>query len=267
MSSSMSTRTNSDTPYYRSVGKEVEAFETAHRLRLPVLLKGPTGCGKSRFVDHMASRLGLPIIKVACNEDTSASDLLGRFLLKSNETVWQDGPVSRAARSGALLYLDEIAEAREDVVVLLHSLTDYRRELYLDRTNETIQAPHSFQLVVSFNPGYQSHFKKLKPSTRQRMLTLEFRYPAQDIEKEIIKQESNADDRTCLRLVSLATKIRSMSELDLQETVSTRLLIYAASLIQAGLTPRLACEVGMFQSMTDEADSLSALNDLAALHF
>lgn len=261
----MSTKTRE--VYYRPLGQEVEIFKLAHRLKLPVLLKGPTGCGKTRFVERMSQELSLQLIQVSCNEDTSAADLLGRFLLKGGETIWCDGPVTRAVRGGALLYLDEIAEAREDVVVLLHSLTDHRRELFLDRLNESLEAQDGFQLVVSFNPGYQSQFKKLKPSTRQRMLTLEFRYPPPDVEKEILMQVSGANEKVCERLISLGSKIRKMNELDLPETVSTRLLIYAASLIAAGLSPRVACEVGIFQSMTDDTDVTRTLIDLAAMHF
>lgn len=254
-------------PYYQIIGREREIFSAAHRLRLPVLLKGPTGCGKTRFVETMAFELGLEFITVSCNEDTSAADLVGRYILKGGDTLWQDGPVTRAVRSGALLYLDEIAEAREDVIVLLHSLTDHRRELYLDRTNEILKAPPSFQLVVSFNPGYQTHFKKLKPSTRQRMITLAFKYPEFNSEIEIVRVESGADLKVCERLVGMAKQIRSASNLSLKETISTRLLIYGASLIKEGLEERLACEVGIFQAMTDEPETLSALQDLAALHF
>lgn len=254
-------------PYYRVIGKERDVFNVARRSRFPLLLKGPTGCGKSRFVERMAADQNLELIQVACNEDTSSADLLGRFLIKNSETLWQDGPVTRAVRKGALLYLDEIAEAREDVVVLLHSLTDHRRQLYLDRTNEALQAPESFQLIVSFNPGYQSHFRKLKPSTRQRFVTLEFSYPPADIESEIVEAESRTDKKTSSTLVSLAHKIRSMKELALKETVSTRLLVYAATLMHEDLPPRLACEVSIIQPLTDDATTVRALQDLVALHF
>jgi nitric oxide reductase NorQ protein len=254
-------------PYYRPVGKEIEVFAAARRSLFPVLLKGPTGCGKSRFVEHMAKENKVPLIQVACNEDTSSSDLLGRFLIKDGDTIWQDGPVSRAVRTGALLYLDEVAEAREDVIVLLHSLADHRRQIYLDRTNETLSAPAGFQLVVSFNPGYQNHFRKLKPSTRQRFITLEFTYPVAEIEIEILEAETGLTNKTCSILVGLAKKIRTMKELALKETISTRLLIHAARLMREGLAPRLACEVGILQALTDETETTRALQDLVSLHF
>ncbi len=253
--------------YYQPVGDEVEIFRQAYALRLPLLLKGPTGCGKSRFVEAMAESVKQPLIHVSCNEDTSASDLMGRYLIKGGETVWIDGPVTRAVRSGGILYLDEIAEAREDVIVVLHSLTDHRREIYLDRTNEKIAAPQSFMLIASFNPGYQSRLKELKPSTRQRFLTLAFAYPDKKIESDIVAKESGLDLKMCEKLVELAHKIRNLAELQLRETVSTRLLIYAAKLIQSGLHPRLAGEAGIVQVLADEPDTTAALLDLVNLHF
>ncbi len=254
-------------PYYQVIGNEREIFLAARRAGFPVLLKGPTGCGKSRFVEAMTFESEVPLIQVSCNEDTSAADLLGRFLIKNGETVWCDGPVTRAVRSGSMIYLDEIAEAREDVVVLLHSLTDHRRELYLDRTNETLKAGPSFQLVVSFNPGYQNHFRKIKASTRQRFVTMQFAYAPPKLEIEIIQQESGETSSLVKNLVMLATKIREMKELTLKETVSTRLLIYAARLMKEGLPPRTACNVGIVQSLTDDEDITRALQDLVALHF
>jgi nitric oxide reductase NorQ protein len=254
-------------PYYRAVAKEEEVFRVARQCLLPLLLKGPTGCGKSRFVAKMAHESGAPFIQVACNEDTSATDLLGRYLLKGGETIWQDGPVTRAVRLGAILYLDEIAEAREDVVVLLHSLTDHRRELYLDRTHEVLHAGPSFQVVVSFNPGYQTHFRNLKPSTRQRFLSIEFGYPPSEIEAEILESETRASKKNCQILVDLATKIRNMKDIQLKETISTRLLVHTAKAMNAGLGPRLSCEVGIIHALTDDRPTAEALRDLVALYF
>jgi nitric oxide reductase NorQ protein len=254
-------------PYYRAVGKEEDVFRAARQCLLPLLLKGPTGCGKSRFVEKMAHESNVPFIQVACNEDTSATDLLGRYLLKGGETIWQDGPVTRAVRLGAILYLDEIAEAREDVVVLLHSLTDHRRELYLDRTHEVLRATPSFQVVVSFNPGYQTHYKSLKPSTRQRFVSIELGYPPREIETEILERESLAPRKTCLTLVDLGGKIRNLKDIQLKETVSTRLLVHAARVMEAGLPPRLSCDVSIVGALTDDHPTAEALRDLVALHF
>jgi len=252
--------------FYLPLGEEVRVFQAAREHRLPVLLKGPTGCGKSRFVSFMAAQAGTKLIAVACNEDTSAADLLGRFLLKDGQTLWQDGPVTRAAREGALLYLDEIAEAREDVVVLLHSLTDHRRELYLDKINERVVAAPHFQLVVSYNPGYQRGFKQLKPSTRQRFVSLAFSYPNLVQETEIIAKETGVELSLAKQLGELGAKIRKLEELSLTETVSTRLLVHGAKLIRAGLPKRLACETAILQPLSDDLEVLSALKDFVALH-
>ncbi len=254
-------------PFYKETKFEKKIFHSAFERRLPLLLKGPTGCGKSRFIEAMAVELGSELIKVSCNEDTTASDLIGRFLLKGNETIWQDGPVTRAVKQGTLLYLDEIAEAREDVIVVLHSLTDHRREIYIDRLNEVIAAPASFMLLASFNPGYQSRLKELKPSTRQRFVTLEFNYPNEDIEAEIIFRETNILPKTASKLAVLAKKIRSLDELTLRETVSTRLLVNVAHLILSGINERQACEVAMVNSLTDDIPVAKGLNDLCALYF
>ncbi len=257
---------NNISPYYQVIGNEDEVFKQCHQAKLPVILKGPTGCGKSRFVDKMAFDLGIPLITVACNEDTSATDLLGRFLIKGNETVWQDGPMTRAVRTGAIFYLDEVVEAREDVIVLIHSLTDYRRMLYIDSLAESIAAPASFQLVMSYNPGYQKSFKELKASTRQRFVALAFDYPKPEVEALVVMKETGADEKICKNLVALATKIRTLSELGLAESVSTRLLVNAAILIKQGLNPRHAANVAIAQALTDEADSTRALKDLSALY-
>jgi len=255
-----------ETPYYRAIGKEEEVFRTAYQCQLPLLLKGPTGCGKTRLVEKMASELSTQLIQVVCNEDTSATDLLGRYLLKGGDTIWQEGPVTRAVREGHLLYLDEIAEAREDVVVLLHSLSDHRRQLYLDRPHETISAPCSFQLIISFNPGYQTRMRRLKPSTRQRFVSIELDYPSVEIETEILLNETGAQKAVCKSLSELAARIRNMTELQLAETVSTRLLVNTALLIKQGLAPRLSADVGIVQALTDETEIAQPLRDLVSLH-
>lgn len=256
-----------EAPYYQPIHDEMVVFQKASELKLPVLLKGPTGCGKSRFVEAMAYQLNRPLIQVSCNEDTTASDLLGRFLIKGGDTVWQDGPVTRALREGALLYLDEVAEAREDVVVVLHSLTDHRREIYLDRLGEALQAPSSFQLIASFNPGYQSGLREMKPSTRQRFLTIPFSYPSMELEKTIVLREAGCEVKQAEQLVKLGKQIRSLNQLGMRETVSTRLLIYAAKLMTAGMPPRQACFYAIAQSLSDDDDVIASLVDVISLHF
>ncbi len=253
--------------WYRPVGDEVTVFERAQAQRLPVLLKGPTGCGKSRFVEFMAERLKLPLITVACNDETSAADLVGRWLVRGGDTVWQDGPATRAVKQGAILYLDEIAEAREDVVVLLHPLTDHRRQLYLDRNDEVLRAPSEFMVVASFNPGYRRGLKELKPSTRQRFVTLGFGYPKEDVEVEVLQGETGVDVKQARRLVAWATKVRGQDSLALAETVSTRLLVMAARLIATGLHPRVACAATLVQPLTDDPATAAALQDLVDLSF
>ncbi len=256
-----------DLPYYRAVKKECEVFEHAFRHKLPLLLKGPTGTGKSRFVEHMAAKLGVELITVSCHDETSAVDLLGRYLIKGHETIWQDGPLTRAVREGKMIYLDEIAEARPDTIVVLHSLTDYRRELYLERHNETLKAPESFMLIASFNPGYQKGFKELKASTRQRFVSVHFDYPQVEVETEIVLQESGVESARAKRLVQIAGKIRNLVELGLTESVSTRLLVDAAKLMKSGLSERLSCEVAIVEPLTDDRETVRALNDLVALVF
>ncbi|MFT4621850.1 MAG: nitric oxide reductase NorQ protein [Myxococcota bacterium] len=254
-------------PWYRPVGHEIEVFTHASRNRLPVLLKGPTGCGKSRFVEYMAATLGRSLITVACHDDTSASDLLGRWLIRGGDTVWQDGPVTRAVREGAILYIDEVAEARPDVVVVLHPLTDHRRELFLDRHDETLVAPPKFQLVVSYNPGYQRGLKELKPSTRQRFVHLPFDYPSPSVEAEIVVGETGVDVGTANRLAALAAKLRSVETLGASERPSTRLLVDAAALMLTGLAPRLACRVAIVDPLTDDRELAAALQDVVQLVF
>lgn len=258
---------NPSTPYYRETGHERSLFRHAWEQRLPLLLKGPTGCGKSRFVEAMAAELGRPLVTVACHDDTSATDLVGRYLVQGGDTVWHDGPVTRALRAGAILYLDEIAEAREDVVVLIHPLTDHRRRIFVDKINEEIAAPPEFMLVVSYNPGYQRKIKELKPSTRQRFVAMSFAYPPPDVEAEIIEVESGVEKDTARRLAALGHKIRGLEELGLAETVSTRLLVYAAKAIAAGVAPRRACRMAVAEPLSDDADVIESIADLAALAF
>lgn len=266
MSNTLPGNTIKNRPFYTTVKNEEEIFKKCHQAKLPLILKGPTGCGKSRFVDAMAFDLKLPIVTVACNEDTSATDLIGRFLIKGNETVWQDGPLTRAVRTGALLYLDEVVEAREDVIVLIHSLSDYRRILYIDALTESVQCPDSFQLILSYNPGYQKSFKDLKPSTKQRFVSIEFGYAKPDIETKIVMTESGLEEKQCRALVALANKIRSLAELSLAESVSTRLLVNAAILIKAGVENRSACEVAIANALSDDSDVIKAINDLISLY-
>ncbi|KAA9010084.1 CbbQ/NirQ/NorQ/GpvN family protein [Histidinibacterium aquaticum] len=251
-------------PFYSPQSDECAVFEAAHANRLPLLLKGPTGCGKTRFVEHMAARLGLPLHTVACHDDLSAADLIGRYLLKGGETVWVDGPLTRAVREGGICYLDEVVEARKDVTVVLHPLTDDRRRLVIDRTGEELQAPESFMLVASYNPGYQNVLKKLKPSTRQRFLSIGFDFPEIATETGVVVRESGLDEGRASGLVRLARHIRSLSGMDLEEGVSTRLLVYAGSLIAGGMTVDRALEVAIIEPLSDEPDTQQALRDLAA---
>ena len=251
--------------HYSIQSNEVEIFKSAYAARPPVLLKGPTGCGKSRFVEYLASELDLPLVTVACNEDTSASDLIGRYLLKNGDTLWQDGPVSRAVKMGALLYLDEVVEAREDVTVLIHPLTDHRRELYVDRTNETLKAHPNFQLVMSYNPGYQSGLKEMKPSTAQRCVAIPFAYPEAEFERKIIEKETGCEAGVAEKLVSIATKVRSLNELGLKETVSTRLLVHSALLHKNGLSLRESAISAIAGPLSDDPEITQALSDLIRL--
>ncbi len=252
-------------PYYHPVQREVEVFEHAYRNQLALMIKGPTGCGKTRFVEAMAAKVERPLVTVACHDDTTATDLLGRYLVEGGDTVWQDGPLTRAIRQGAILYLDEIVEAREDVVVVLHTLADHRRQVYLDRLNETLTAPTEFMLVISFNPGYQRGFKELKPSTRQRFVGLSFQYPDPAVEAEIVAQESGIDLAMAKRLVAFAGKVRNLQEFGLSATASTRLLAHAGRLMYTGMPPRTACHVGVIEPLTDDDDIRSALQDTANL--
>ncbi len=249
-------------PYYLETGNEIALFEASYADRLPVMLKGPTGCGKTRFVEYMAWRLKRPLITIACHEDLFASDLLGRFLLKNDETVWNDGPLTRAARMGAVCYLDEIVEARKDTTVVIHPLTDNRRTLPIDKKGEILKAHPDFLIVVSYNPGYQSVIKDLKQSTRQRFVALEFDYPESSREAQIVAQEGDIDPYTAERLVFFATKIRNVRDQGLTEGASTRLLIYAARLIKNGVSMRSACRNAVCLPLTDDQRLLETLDDL-----
>jgi nitric oxide reductase NorQ protein len=253
------------TPYYHTVGKEKEVFEHAYKNKLPVLIKGPTGTGKSRFVEFMAHQLEKKIITISCHEETSSTDLIGRFIIKGAETIWLDGPLTTAVKEGAIIYLDEVAEARPDVIVAIHSLTDHRRELFIDKLGETVKAHPDFMLVASFNPGYQRGFKELKPSTRQRFIALSFEYPESKIEIEILENETKVSHDIAKKLVAIGNKIRNLNELGLTETVSTRLLVDAAKLIHSGLPKRLSVHVAIVEPLTDDLQTLEALKDLSDL--
>lgn len=251
-----------DEPYYLSAANEIQVFEAAYRAHLPVMLKGPTGCGKTRFVQHMAFRLERPLITVACHEDLFASDLLGRFLLKHDETVWTDGPLTQAVRMGAICYLDEIVEARKDTTVVIHPLTDDRRTLSIDKKGELLAAHPDFMLVISYNPGYQSVLKDLKQSTRQRFVGLQFDYPEAASEAQIVVSEGKVDLSVAQRLVALGGKIRNIREQGLTEGASTRLLIYAAQLIHSGVPLMDACRTAICLPLTDDERLQESLNDL-----
>ena len=254
-------------PYYVPVADEIAVFESCHARGLPVMLKGPTGCGKTRFVEHMAHRLGRPLVTVACHDDLSASDLVGRYLIRGDETVWLDGPLTAAARTGAICYLDEIVEARQDTTVVIHPLTDDRRALPVDKTGELVSAAPGFQLVISYNPGYQHAIKDLKPSTRQRFVTLEFSYPAAAVEADIVAHESGVKRATAATLVDLARRIRNLRDQGLVEGPGTRLLVSTARLIAAGIPPEAACRSALVGPLTDDPELLAAMSDLVLAAF
>ncbi len=247
-------------PYYGAQSDEIELYTAAYDARLPVMIKGPTGCGKSRFIEHMAWRLKKPLITVACNEDMTASDLVGRYLLDANGTRWLDGPLTTAARIGAICYLDEIVEARQDTTVVIHPLTDHRRQLPLDKKGELIDAHPDFQLVISYNPGYQSLMKDLKQSTKQRFTGLDFDYPDTRVEVGIVEKESGTDPETAGKLVKIAHTARNLKGHGLDEGISTRLLVYAATLIGKGIDPKRACRMALVRPITDDADIRSTLD-------
>ena len=251
-----------DEPFYLPTGKEVELFEAAYAAKLPVLLKGPTGCGKTRFVEHMAWRLHRSLFTVACHEDLSATDLVGRFLLEGETTVWHDGPLTRAVRQGAICYLDEVVEARKDTIVVIHPLTDDRRVLPVEKRGELLRADDDFMLVVSYNPGYQSILKDLKQSTRQRFVALEFTYPPIEAEVSVLQVEANVDESMARDLVTIGQKVRNLKGHGLEEGVSTRLLVYAAQLIARGIDPITACEVAIIGPITDDHELQRSIREI-----
>ncbi len=249
-------------PFYAAQAGEVALFEHAFAQRLPVLIKGPTGCGKTRFVEHMAARLARPLVTVSCHDDLSAADLVGRHLIGSEGTLWQDGPLARAVRLGAICYLDEVVEARKDTTVVLHPLADDRRILPIERTGEQLCAPPGFMLVISYNPGYQNLLKSLKPSTRQRFIALTFGYPLPEVEQTIVAAEAGVDPATARRLVQLAGALRRLTDHDLEETVSTRLLVMAGRLVASGLDLTTACRAAIIDALTDDHETASALEEV-----
>ncbi len=282
-------------PYYRAVGDEMELFAAAYQQHIPVLLKGPTGCGKTRFVEYMAWKLGrpltvirdqekggtdaqevqevgegevrVPLVTIACHEDLTASDLVGRYLLDADGTRWIDGPMTRAVKAGAILYLDEVVEARKDTTVLIHPLTDHRRILPVEKTGSIIEADDRFLLCISYNPGYQSALKDLKHSTRQRFISIEFYYPPREIERDIIQQESGCTEEQADSLAKLGEKIRNLEDHGLQEGASTRLLIYAGRLITEGIAARRACQVAIVWTLTDDPELQRSLEEVASSIF
>jgi nitric oxide reductase NorQ protein len=256
-----------DEPYYEPVADEIALYEAAYNARMPMMLKGPTGCGKSRFVEYMAHKLGRPLITVACNEDMTASDLVGRFLLDADGTKWQDGPLTTAARIGAICYLDEVVEARQDTTVVIHPLTDHRRSLPLDKKGELIEAHADFQLVISYNPGYQSLMKDLKQSTKQRFGGLDFDYPEEKTEIAIVAKESGIDEDTAGKLVQIAHRARNLKGHGLDEGISTRLLVYAGQLISKGIEPVSACKMTMVTPLTDDPDMRETLSAAVSTFF
>src|ERR671926_1108972 len=249
-------------PYYLPVAREIGLFEAAHAAKLPVILKGPTGCGKTRFVEHMAWRLGRPLITVACHEDLSATDLGGRYLLEGEETIWHDGPLTAAVRHGAICYLDEVVEARKDTIVIIHPLTDDRRRLPIEKRGTVLDAPEDFMLVVSYNPGYQSILKDLKQSTRQRFVALEFDYPPADLEAEIVAREGGVNLDHARDLVTIGQKVRNLRGHGLEEGVSTRLLIYAAQMIALGIPPIAAADVALCSPITDDRELQRSIREI-----
>ena len=254
-------------PYYLASGREVEIFEQCHARHLAVMLKGPTGCGKTRFVEHMAWRLKRRLVTVSCHDDLTASDLVGRFLIRHDGTQWQDGPLTRAVREGALCYLDEVVEARQDTVVVLHPLTDHRRMLPIDKTGELVEAAPGFQLVVSYNPGYQRMLKDLKPSTRQRFVALDFDFPSEDHEAAIVQREGASDRATAAALVALGRRLRGLQHRGLAEVPSTRLLVAAARLVASGTDVRRACYAAVVSPLSDDEALVGAMRDLVDATF
>ncbi len=257
----------SERPNYVPQNEEETVFRAAFDAKIPLILKGPTGCGKTRFVEHMACELSLPLVTVSCHEDLTAADLIGRFLLKDNETVWQDGPLTLALRHGGICYLDEIVEARKDTTVIIHSLTDDRRILYIDKTGEVVSAHPSFMMILSYNPGYQSIVKDLKQSTKQRFASIHFAHPNVETETEIIRTESGLDKTQSRKLAEMGSKIRQLKGFGLDEGVSSRLLVYVGRLIRSGLSPIQATRHAISQTLTDEVEVLESIQSIAKLYF
>lgn len=256
-----------DEPYYEAIGDEIEVFLAAYQQQIPVLLKGPTGCGKTRFMEHMAWRLKKPLITVSCHDDLTASDLVGRFLVSGGETIWVDGPLARAVRHGAICYLDEVVEARKDTTVVIHPLADDRRVLPMEKVGELLEATEDFCLAISYNPGYQSVLKDLKQSTRQRFVALEFDYPTHELETRIIINETGIDKGLAQRLVQFAQMTRNLKGSGLEEGASTRLLVHAAKLMRANISPVTACHSAIAQALTDDPEMLAAINELSSSLF
>jgi nitric oxide reductase NorQ protein len=254
-------------PYYEPVSDEIEVYEAAYKNKLPILLKGPTGCGKTRFMEYMGWRLKRPLITVSCHDDLTASDLVGRYLVTGGETVWVDGPLARAVRTGSICYLDEIVEARKDTTVVIHPLCDDRRVLPMEKIGELLEAPDEFCMAISYNPGYQSVLKDLKQSTRQRFVALEFDYPTAAIEQKIVERETSVDADTAKQLVKFAQMTRNLKGSGLDEGASTRLLVHAGKLIQTGINPVTACKSSISQALTDDPEMLAAVNELSSSVF
>jgi nitric oxide reductase NorQ protein len=255
-------------PYYEPQGNEVAVFEAAYKRRLPVMLKGPTGCGKTRFLEFMAFQLKRPLVTVSCHEDLTSSDLVGRFLLEGAETIWHDGPLTRAVKAGAICYLDEIVEARTDSTVVIHSLTDHRRKLTIEKKGQEIDAHEDFMLVISYNPGYQTVLKDLKPSTKQRFIAINFDFPPEEVERKILVREvPGTKPEIAQQLVAIGRKARLLKDHGLEEATSTRALVYAASMMIAGLDPVAACQVAMVNPITDDAELADALMEIVNAHF
>jgi nitric oxide reductase NorQ protein len=251
-----------EAPFYLATADEIAVFEMCHARGLPVMLKGPTGCGKTRFVEHMAWRLGRPLVTVACHDDLSASDLTGRYLIRGSDTIWVDGPLTQAARLGAICYLDEIIEARPDTIVVIHPLTDDRRILPLEKTGELVEASSGFQLVISYNPGYQHGLKDLKPSTRQRFVALDFAFPAAEREAQIVAHEGGVDPGMAMALVTLTNRLRQLGDRGLAEVPSTRLIVATARLVASGIPTRSACRAALLGPLTDDPELIGAMHDL-----
>ncbi|MHB8249263.1 MAG: AAA family ATPase [Acidithiobacillus sp.] len=254
-------------PFYQPVGNELRVFMAAWSKRLPVMLKGPTGCGKTRFLEHMAWRLKRPLVTVACHEDLTSSDLVGRYLIEGDETIWQDGPLTKAVREGAICYLDEVVEARTDTTVVIHPLTDHRRHLPIEKLGIELTAHPDFMLVISYNPGYQTVLKDLKPSTKQRFVGLNFGYPPAELETRIIVRETGLDEARAQALVAAAGKARNLKDQGLQEVTSTRALVYAGNLMGSGLDALESCQVAIVNPQTDDPELAEALMEIFGAFF